>query len=175
MEKRHAYIGFGSNLGNRLDNCRKAIEALAALPLCRLFQTSSFYETAPIGLVEQPSFINGVIVLETAKDAHWLLRQMLKIENSFGRIRTLTWGPRSIDLDLLFLDDLIIESPELSVPHPLLHERRFVLEPLNEISPGFRHPCLGKTVAELLAGLKDGGQRVEVLEPRCAHCVSFDD
>jgi len=116
-----------------------------------------------VGLVEQPPFINGVVLLETAEDAHWLLGQMLAIETSFGRMRDLKWGPRSIDLDLLFLDDLIIESPELSVPHPLLHERRFVLEPLNEISPGFRHPCLGKTVAELLAELKDGEQRVEVL------------
>ena len=141
----------------------KAIEALAALPACLLLKTSSFYETAPIGLVEQPSFVNGVVLLETAKDAHWLLRQMLAIETSFGRTRTLKWGPRSIDLDLLFLNGLIIETPDLSVPHPFLHERRFVLEPLNEISPLFRHPSLGKTVAELLADLSDGDQRVEVL------------
>jgi 2-amino-4-hydroxy-6-hydroxymethyldihydropteridine diphosphokinase len=88
---------------------------------------------------------------------------MLAIETSFGRMRTLAWGPRTIDLDLLFFDDQIIETPELSVPHPLLHERRFVLLPLNEISPGFCHPSLGKTVGELLADLKDGDQRVEVL------------
>ena len=163
MKKRHAYIGFGSNLGNRLENCTNAIEALAALPECLLLQTSSFYETAPVGLVEQPSFINGVVLIETARDARWLLGQMLAIETSFGRMRTLKWGPRSIDLDLLFLDNLIIESPGLSVPHPLLHERRFVLEPLNEVAPEFRHPALGKTVAELLADLKDGVQRVEVL------------
>ena len=163
MRRHRAYIGFGSNLGNRRDNCSNAIRALAALPTCRLLQTSSYYETAPVGLVEQPPFINGVVLLETAEDAQWLLHQMLAIETSFGRTRDLKWGPRSIDLDLLFLDDLIIESPELFVPHPLLHERRFVLEPLNEIAPGFRHPCLGKTVAELLADLKGGEQRVEVL------------
>jgi 2-amino-4-hydroxy-6-hydroxymethyldihydropteridine diphosphokinase len=116
-----------------------------------------------VGLVEQPSFINGVVLLETAKDAHRLLRQMLNIETSLGRIRTLKWGPRSIDLDLLFFDDLIIDSPELSVPHPFLHERRFVLKPLNEISPNFRHPSLEKTVAELLDDLKDGDGRVEAL------------
>ena len=163
MKRHHAYIGFGSNLGDRLNNCRNAIGALAALPPCTLLKTSSFYETSPVGLVEQPAFINGVVLLETAEDAHWLLRQMLEIENTFGRIRTLKWGPRSIDLDLLFFDTQIINTPELSVPHPLLHERRFVLEPLNEVAPDFCHPCLGKSVADLRNDLKDGDQRVEVL------------
>jgi len=159
MRRHEAYIGFGSNLGNRLNNCRNAIQALTALPPCSLIKTSSFYETSPVGLVEQPAFINGVVLLETAEDAHWLLRQM-----PFGRIRTLKWGPRSIDLDLLFFDDQIINTPELSVPHPLLHERRFVLEPLNEVAPNFRHPSLGKSVADLRHELKDGNQRVEVLK-----------
>jgi 2-amino-4-hydroxy-6-hydroxymethyldihydropteridine diphosphokinase len=164
MKRHEAYIGFGSNLGNRLNNCRNAIGALGALPFCNLLKTSSFYETSPVGLVEQPAFINGVVLLETAEDAHWLLGQMLDIENTFGRIRTLKWGPRSIDLDLLFFDDQIINTPELSVPHPLLHERRFVLEPLNEVAPNFRHPCLGKSVADLRHDLNDGDQRVEVLK-----------
>jgi 2-amino-4-hydroxy-6-hydroxymethyldihydropteridine diphosphokinase len=164
MKRHQAYIGFGSNLGNRLNNCKNAIGALGVLPLCSLVKTSSFYETSPVGLVEQPAFINGVVLLETVEDAHWLLRQMLEIENTFGRIRTLKWGPRSIDLDLLFFDDQIINTPELSVPHPFLHERRFVLEPLNELAPSFRHPTLGKSVADLLRDLKDGDHWVEVVK-----------
>jgi 2-amino-4-hydroxy-6-hydroxymethyldihydropteridine diphosphokinase len=164
MKRHHAYIGFGSNLGDRLENCRNAIGALAALPPCSLLKTSSFYETSPVGLVDQPAFINGVVLLETDEDAHWLLRQMLEIEKTFGRIRDLKWGPRSIDLDLLFFDDQIINTPELSVPHPSLHERRFVLEPLNEVAPDFRHPSLGKSVADLRNDLQDGEQRVEVLK-----------
>jgi 2-amino-4-hydroxy-6-hydroxymethyldihydropteridine diphosphokinase len=164
MQRHHAYIGFGSNLGDRLENCKNAIGALAALPPCSLLKTSSFYETSPVGLVDQPAFINGVVLLETDEDAHWLLRQMLEIEKTFGRIRNLKWGPRSIDLDLLFFDDQIINTPELSVPHPSLHERRFVLEPLNEVAPDFRHPSLGKSVADLRNDLQDGEQRVEVLK-----------
>lgn len=164
MKRHHAYIGFGSNLGDRLNNCRNAIGALAALPPCSLLKSSSFYETSAVGLVEQPAFINGVVLLETTEDAHWLLRQMLEIEKTFGRIRTLKWGPRSIDLDLLFFGDQIINTPELSVPHPSLHERRFVLEPLNEVAPDFCHPSLGKSVADLRNDLKDGDQRVEVLK-----------
>ena len=164
MKIHEAYIGFGSNLGDRLENCRNAIGALAALPPCSLLKTSSFYETSPVGMVDQPAFINGVVLLETDEDAHWLLRQMLEIEKTFGRIRNLKWGPRSIDLDLLFFDDQIINTPELSVPHPSLHERRFVLEPLNEVASDFRHPSLGKSVADLLNDLKDGEQRVEVLK-----------
>ena len=164
MKRQHAYVGFGSNLGDRLNNCRNAIEALGALQSCSLLKTSSFYETSPVGLVEQPAFINGVVVLETGENAHWLLRQMLQIEKTFGRIRNLKWGPRSIDLDLLFFDDQIIDIPELTVPHPFLHERRFVLQPLNEVAPNFCHPCLEKSVSDLLRNLKDGDQRVEVIK-----------
>ena len=162
MLKHHAYIGFGSNLGNRVENCRRALEALAALANTNLLKSSSIYETDPVGFAEQPRFVNGVAWLETAGDAHWLLGEMLGIEVGIGRVRTFKWG-RVIDLDLLFFDDLVIDSAELRVPHPLLHERRFVLQPLSEIAPHFCHPILGKTVAELLHDLKDGDQACEVL------------
>ncbi|MFP3869807.1 MAG: 2-amino-4-hydroxy-6-hydroxymethyldihydropteridine diphosphokinase [Syntrophobacteria bacterium] len=163
MQEHKAYIGFGSNLGDRLATCKRALEELAALPACRLVKCSSFYETGPVGILEQPLFINGVALLQTRREPKWLLRRMLAIEKALGRVATCKWGPRCIDLDLLFFDDLVMRSPELSIPHPLLHERCFVLEPLNEIASRFRHPCLGKTVAELRDGLKDANQQVEVL------------
>ena len=165
MTVHRAYIGFGTNLGDRLASCRKALAALAALPGCRLSRTSSLYETEPVGLTEQPPFFNGVALLETEGDARWLLGQLLTIEVDLGRVRGVRWGPRTIDLDLLLFDEEIIASVELTVPHPRLHERRFVLQPLHEIAPALRHPVLGKTMGELLEALGEEGGAVEVVSP----------
>jgi 2-amino-4-hydroxy-6-hydroxymethyldihydropteridine diphosphokinase len=163
MGVHYAYIGFGANLGDRLAACRKALMRLAGLPGCTLMMISSLYESEPVGVTDQPRFVNGVALMTTEGDAHWLLRHLLAIEGDLGRVRGARWGPRTMDLDLLLFDEEIITSVALTVPHPRLHERRFVLQPLNDIAPGLRHPVLGKSVAELLAGLGDEGGAVEVI------------
>jgi len=163
MTVHHAYIGLGANLGDRVATCRKALAALASLPGCRLLRTSSLYETEPVGLTDQPLFINGVVLLETERDARWLLARLLDIEADLGRVRGTRWGPRTIDLDLLFFDEEIMTSTELTIPHPRVHERRFVLQPLHEIAPKLRHPVLEKTIGELLDVLGGGGGAVAVV------------
>ena len=163
MTVHHAYIGLGANLGDRVATCRKAVVALASLPGCRLLRTSSLYETEPVGLTDQPLFINGVVLLETERDARWLLARLLDIEADLGRVRGTRWGPRTIDLDLLFFDEEIMTSTELTIPHPRVHERRFVLQPLHEIAPKLRHPVLEKTIGELLDVLGGGGGAVAVV------------
>jgi len=165
MTAHHAYIGFGANLGDRLATCRKALAAIAALPGCRVVKISSLYETEPMGLTDQPRFINGVALLETEGDARWLLAQLLAIEADLGRVRGARWGPRTVDLDLLLFDKEIIASVELTVPHPRLHERRFVLRPLHDIAPHLRHPVLEKTMEELLQALGEEGGVVEMISP----------
>ena len=122
---------------------------------------SSLYRTQPVGPVEQPPFINAVFALEAGIGPHDLLSLLLDIEQNMGRVRKERWGPRVIDLDMLFYGEEIIEEQGLEIPHPRLHERRFVLTPLAEIAPGFVHPVLKKSVSELLSGLPAGDFWVE--------------
>src|SRR5579862_794370 len=148
-----AYLSLGSNLGSREAQLRTAIKHLKSLGLVVV---SSFYETEPVEVTDQPWFLNCAIALQTTKGPSELMSELLNLERTMGRLRTHPKGPRTIDIDLLLFDDLIIDTPELTVPHPAMQERRFVLEPLAEIAPDARHPMLKKTVRELLRDLPEG-------------------
>lgn len=150
-----AYIALGSNLGDRELNLLRAVAEVGRLPESRVTALSSFYETSPVGNVDQDAFYNAVLKLSTRLDARSLLTHLLRIEDeTFKRVRTIHQGPRRIDLDLLLYGDRVINEENLVVPHPHLAERRFVLQPLCEIAPNLLHPLTGKTIHELLASLK---------------------
>ncbi len=143
-----AAIALGSNLGDREGNLLAAVEQVRALGVVR--GVSSFYDTAPVGYLEQPRFLNGALVLETSLGPVELLRGLLGIELAMGRVRGVDQGPRVIDLDLLLYGGLVMATEELTVPHPAMGERRFVLEPLAEVAGGMVHPVSGVTVGEML-------------------------
>jgi len=145
-----AYIALGSNLGDREHNLRAAIEMLRQADGVRVSSVSSFYETEPVGYTDQPAFINAAAEVMTALSPMELLRLCQDIENRLGRVRTVKWGPRTADLDILLYGDAVMDTPELKIPHPLMHERRFVLEPLAEVAPGAVHPVTGMTISQLL-------------------------
>ena len=154
------YIALGTNLGDRMANLRAAIDALP--PDVRPVRRSPVYQTAPWGYVDQPDFLNQVIEAETDLAPQALLETLKQRERDLGRTPTVRYGPRLIDLDILFYDDAVIELPWLSIPHPRLHERPFVLVPLAELAPDKVHPVLGLSVREMLEGADTGG--VEVYE-----------
>ncbi len=147
------HIGIGSNLGSREKNCMKSLDLLSAAGIV-VRKRSSMHETEPWGVREQPDFINMVVEVETGLEPLKLLKALKEIEDKMGREETHKWGPRIIDLDILFYNDLVIDTPELKIPHPLIHEREFVLKPLSEIAPDKVHPVPKKTVRELLAEVK---------------------
>ena len=146
-------VGVGSNLGDREFLIRKAVEAMRDLPRTLVVRVSSLYDTDPVGEVEQPPFLNAVVWLETTLEPRELLWQLLLIEKRMGRVRSQRWGPRPIDLDLLFYDDRLIDEPDLTVPHPEAHRRGFVLLPLLELDPEFVHPSTGESIKKLIKRL----------------------
>ena len=157
-----AYIGLGSNLDSVEGSpAETVVAALHALDGCgEVIHCSSLYKTAPVGFAGQPSFVNAVAAVRTAGSPEKLLEELLEIERHFGRVRESSTpkGPRTLDLDLLLMDGLMVNTPSLTLPHPELAERRFVLAPLVEIAPELMHPQLGKTMRELLQALPDAGE-----------------
>jgi len=148
-----AYLSLGSNIGDRGANLRAALARLEKMGSVRA--VSSFYETKPVDVPDQPWFLNCVAAVETSKTPRELLQATLSIEAEMGRLHLRDKGPRIIDIDLLLYGDRVVDEPGLKVPHPAMHRRRFVLEPLAEIAPEARHPVLKKTASELLAALGD--------------------
>lgn len=148
------YLSLGSNIGDRAANLNAAIRQLGELG--EVLAVSSFYETEPVGPVSQSWFLNCAVKMTTAKMPRQFLHAILGLERRMGRRRTQNKGPRTIDIDILLFGDSVIETRELTIPHPAMHERRFVLEPLAEIAPEVRHPVFKRTVLEMLQGLAAG-------------------
>lgn len=146
-----AYIAAGSNLGNRVGYCNMAFAEISKF--ATIISLSSIYETEPVGLIHQPDFINCVLEIQTGLEPYELLSRLLDIEDKLGRKRSVADGPRTIDLDLVFYDDLVIQEKRLTIPHPRAHLRRFVLEPLCEIAAELVHPILKVSVRKLLEDL----------------------
>jgi len=156
-----AYISVGSNLGDKLANCRRGIAALTQPEVSTLKGQSLFYRTAPVDYEDQDWFINGVAKIETTLDPEQLLRQLKQIETDTGRADTVVrFGPRVLDLDILLFDDAVIDTELLVIPHPRMHKRRFVLQPFCDIDPTKLHPVCKKTIRALLDRLRDAGQVV---------------
>jgi len=165
-----AYIGLGSNLGDRENNLSEALNRMRSVAGLSLLRVSSFHESEPIGPPDQPDFLNAVAEVATSLPPRSLLGATQRIELEMGRIRSRHWGPRLIDLDILLYGDRLVSEHDLVIPHPMMHVRRFVLAPLCELVPNEEHPTLGLTFSQLLRRVKwDAGvqglstQRTQVL------------
>ena len=150
-----SYIGIGSNLGNRQENCFRAVEILEKRGI-KVQKRSSLYETEPWGVKDQPRFINMVVQIETTLEPNDLLRVLKDIEKEIGRQDSFRWGPRMIDLDILLFNALVLNEENLQIPHPYLHEREFVLRPLSEIAPNVIHPVFHMSIDKLTQNILRG-------------------
>jgi 2-amino-4-hydroxy-6-hydroxymethyldihydropteridine diphosphokinase len=157
-----AYLLLGANLGDRLATLQKATDLIAAR-IGQVVHQSGLYETAPWGVTDQPAFLNQVLAVKTTMEPEEVLNQTQAIEQELGRVRLEKWGARLIDIDLLYYDQLVLQTDRLTIPHPYLHQRRFTLMPLVEIAPDFLHPVLTKTNAMLLAACEDEGMVTLIL------------
>jgi 2-amino-4-hydroxy-6-hydroxymethyldihydropteridine diphosphokinase len=153
-----AYLGLGANLGDRGAALNGAAAAIAKIPGVRLLDVSPVYETEPIGAVEQPPFLNAVVAVETTLAPADLLPRLREIETALGRRERERWGPREIDIDILLYDGLVYSDEAVTVPHPEMERRRFVLVPLREIAPDLVHPVNGMRVEEMAAAVRDAGR-----------------
>jgi len=161
-----AYIGIGSNLEDKRQNCLRAVEMVEQIPDSERTGLSDWYLTEPVGVKGQDWYVNGVLSISTKMSAPDLLRRLQAIESDMGRVRRKRWESRIIDLDILLYGHEIINQKDLKVPHPLMHLRKFVLVPLVQLAPDLIHPSLGVTMAELLRRVMNNGQEVVPLEGR---------
>ena len=159
----NAFIGIGSNIGDRYSNCKSSIDRILSDPRAEFLALSSFYVTSPVSPVPQGDFLNAVLRILWHGSPLELLAVLQSIETAMGRIRDVPEGPRIIDLDILLVDDLLLETAELTIPHPRLHERKFTLVPILELEPAAVHPGLGRPLREFLdeIGMEQVVRRVE--------------
>jgi len=156
-----SFISVGSNLGDKIENCRSGIRALLADGRSALIKSSALYRTSPVDFLDQDWFVNGVVKIKTELDPFALLKILKGIEKAAGRNgHTVRFGPRVLDLDIILFDDRVIQTEVLKVPHPRMHKRRFVLKPICDIEPCMVHPVLGKKMRSLLDKLQDTDQKI---------------
>lgn len=161
MKRHTAYISAGSNMGDKLANCRDGLKALTGSGMTFITAWSNFYKTSPVDFTEQDWFVNAAVKVETGFDPFELLKDIISIQARAGRTPDpVRFGPRVLDLDIIFYDDIVVELQGLTIPHPRMHNRRFVLKPLCDIDPDYFHPVFKRNLKHLLDSLDDNDQKV---------------
>ncbi len=161
MESHISYISVGSNLGDKCQNCLEGITAVENMPGTAILARSPFYETEPVDFTQQDWFVNGIIKVKTEKTPESLLTALKEIEKAMGRTKTVRFGPRVIDLDIVLYDELVLDTPGLVIPHPRMHRRRFVLKPICDIDPNLHHPVLSRRMITLYHALDGQDQALK--------------